>query len=220
MAESQRVSSNNPSTNESKHSTKNPLLRFALKRFFASVNGMMPDVRTVFDAGCGEGYGAQAILKQHSDVRIIGVDLSLEALRRVPAQTPAMLVAQADVTRLPIASNSADIVLSFEVMEHLPDPAGALAEYQRVSRRYIMVSVPNEPLFRLLRMLRGDNLRQWGNHPEHINHWNLLSLQRYLSRHGLRVLKASSPPPFIWAIVLCEIKVETRSDSPKRTNTA
>jgi methylase of polypeptide subunit release factors len=80
------VSSSNPSTNESKHSTRNPLLRFALKRFFASVNGMMPGIQTIFDAGCGEGYGAQAILKQHSDIRIIGVDLSLEALRRVPAQ--------------------------------------------------------------------------------------------------------------------------------------
>jgi len=214
------VSSNNPSTNESKHSTTNPLLRFALKRFFASVNGMLPDVQTVFDAGCGEGYGAQAILQQHSDVRIIGVDLSLEALRRIPAQTPTMPVALADVTRLPIASNSADIVLSFEVMEHLSNPAGALAEYQRVSRRYVMVSVPNEPLFRLLRMLRGDDLRQWGNHPEHINHWNLWSLQRYLRKHGLRVIKACSPPPFIWAIVLCEITAETRSDSPRRTHTA
>lgn len=214
------MSSNNRSTNEAKHSTTNPLLRFALKRFFASVNGMLPDVQTVFDAGCGEGYGAQAILQQRSDVRIIGVDLSLEALRRIPAQAPSMPVAQADVTRLPIASNSADIVLSFEVMEHLSNPAGALAEYQRVSRRYVMVSVPNEPLFRLLRMLRGDDLRQWGNHPEHINHWNLWSLQRYLRKHGLRVIKACSPPPFIWAIVLCEITAETRSDSPRRTHTA
>jgi SAM-dependent methyltransferase len=218
--ERQRVSSKSLSTNESKHSTKNPLLRFALKRFFASVNAMIPGVKTVFDAGCGEGYGAQAILKQHSDIRIIGVDRSLEALHQVPAQIPAMPVAQADVTRLPIASKSADIVLSFEVMEHLPDPAGALAEYQRVSRRYVMVSVPNEPLFRLLRMLRGDDLRHWGNHPEHINHWNLWSLQRYLRQHGLRVIRASSPPPFIWAIVLCEITAEIRSDSPRRTNTA
>ena len=192
------------SSNESKHSTQNPLLRYALRRFFVTINRLIPEVNTVLDAGCGEGYGAREILKKHNKLQIIGTDLSFTALKQVPLLAPEMLFFLLDVTQLPVAANSVDLVTSFEVMEHLPDPDRALEEYKRVSKRYIMISVPNEPLFRLLRMARGDNIAQWGNHPEHINHWNLVSLQRYMRNHGLRVIKAASPPPFIWAIVLCE----------------
>lgn len=193
------------SSNESKHSTRNPLLRYALKRFFATINRLMPEVNTVLDAGCGEGYGAREILKAHDDLRIIGTDLSLTALMQVPLLVPEMPVFLSDVTKLPVPTDSVDLVVSFEVMEHLPHPDLALEEYKRVSNRYIMISVPNEPLFRLLRMARGDNIAQWGNHPEHVNHWDLFTLQKYVQKHGLRVVKAVSPPPFIWAIVLCEI---------------
>lgn len=193
------------STNESKHSTQNPFLRYALKRFFATINQMMPHVETILDAGCGEGYAAREILKEHSRLQILGTDLSLMALQKVPLLAPEMPTFLSDVTALPVADNSVDLVMSFEVMEHLPHPERALGEYKRVSKRYIMISVPNEPIFRLLRMARGDNIAQWGNHPEHVNHWNLFSLQKYMEKHGLSVTRASSPPPFIWAIVLCEI---------------
>jgi SAM-dependent methyltransferase len=193
-------------TNEIKHQSANPLLRFALRRFFEVVNRMMPAASVVIDAGCGEGYGVREIQQQRGDMRFYGVDLSAQALHKSRQISAEMPVCVADVTRLPFADKCADVVLSLEVLEHLPDPAAAITEYKRVSRRYILVSTPNEPLFRLLRMARGDNIGQWGNHPEHVNHWNLLSLQKFLAGHDLRIGQAAIPPPFIWSVVLGEIR--------------
>lgn len=192
------------SSNEVKHRTGNPLLRFALERFFNTMTAMLPSVDSILDAGCGEGYAASRILAQHPQAKIVGVDLSFEAVQQVAAVSPETPACVADVTRLPVGANSFDMVISLEVLEHLPDPAAAIHAYRAVSRRYVFVSVPNEPLFRGLRMLRGDNLSQWGNHPEHINHWNLMTIQRFLRDNGLQVLRAASPPPFIWSMVLCE----------------
>lgn len=195
------------SSNEIKYVTKNPLLRFALRRFFQSVNHLLPDVESVLDAGCGEGYGAKEIIAEHEPLKIYGVDLSLNALKKSLEVNPYVLVCQADITQLPVPDCCVDMVMSLEVLEHIPDPDQAIEEYKRVTRRYMLLSVPNEPLFRILRMLRGDDIKQWGNHPEHVNHWNLYSFQRFIRRHQLRVIRSVCPPPFIWTIVLCEIDV-------------
>lgn len=194
------------STNESKHVTKNPILRFALQRFFNSVNRILPDVNSIIDAGCGEGYGARGLRTGREYLDIYGFDLSISALRKSLAIESSISVSQADVTRLPVPNDCVDLVMSLEVLEHIPEPDRAIEEYKRVTRRYLLLSVPNEPLFRMLRMLRGDNIRQWGNHPEHVNHWNYFSFQRFIKSHQLQVIRATCPPPFIWTIALCEIK--------------
>ncbi|MCC6612474.1 MAG: class I SAM-dependent methyltransferase [Anaerolineae bacterium] len=192
-------------TNESKHQTQNPLLRFALRRFFETINEMMPEVDQLLDAGCGEGYGVREMLDQHPRMKSFGVDIAYPAVMKVAEISPTTAVSVADVTRLPLRDNCVDLVTSFEVLEHLAQPDAAVRDYRRVSRRYVLISTPNEPMFRLLRMVRGDNFRQWGNHPEHVNHWNSYTLARFLSRQGLKVLRVASPPPFIWTIVLCEV---------------
>lgn len=53
-----------------------------------------------------------------------------------------------DVTQLSLASASVDVVLSFEVLEHVPDYRTALREFQRVLRPggLLVVSVPFLPL--------------------------------------------------------------------------
>ncbi len=59
-----------------------------------------------------------------------------------------------------------------EVLEHVPDPAAVLAEMFRVASRWVLVSVPREPLWRGLNMARGSYLRDFGNTPGHLNHWS------------------------------------------------
>lgn len=45
-----------------------------------------------------------------------------------------------------------DIVIATEVLEHLDDPAEAIRKMKSLSRRYILISVPNEPFFSLFRL--------------------------------------------------------------------
>lgn len=94
------------------------------------------DVRTVCDIGCGNGILTNLIGKSHFAV---GMDRSWAALKWVEQNA-----CQADIASVPFADNSFDLVLSTEVIEHLPYRAylSGLSEIVRIARRYILISVP------------------------------------------------------------------------------
>jgi SAM-dependent methyltransferase len=112
------------------------------ERIERTIASIPPEVRTLLDAGCGNGNLINALLdRQPSQLdRIVGLDWSAEALRHVRSEKR-----QGSVTELPFAVGEFDLVTSLEVIEHLPqsDFDKAIAEYQRVARRFIMVTVPN-----------------------------------------------------------------------------
>ena len=58
--------------------------------------------------------------------------------------------------------------------------AMALAELARVARGAVILSVPHEPYFQAGNLMRGKYLSGWGNHPEHVQHWNPASFERFL----------------------------------------
>ena len=71
-----------------------------------------------------------------------------------------------------------------------------------MARSHLLVSVPHEPLWRLLNMARGAYLREFGNTPGHVNHFTKRGFVRLLSRHG-EVLEARSPFP--WTMLLVRV---------------
>jgi len=93
----------------------------------------------VLDVACGTGYGTAML-------GAVGVDLSLEALRYA-RRHPARYVA-ADAARLPF-DRVFDTVVSFETIEHVPDPGRFVAECARVLRPggLFIVSTPNRELW-------------------------------------------------------------------------
>jgi SAM-dependent methyltransferase len=99
------------------------------------------DARSILDVGCGNGLFANMEKKGRLK---IGIDLSMTALEFLNA--PAI---QADAAAIPFQDSSFDASLSMEMMEHLPESiySKVLKELKRVSRRYILISVPyNENL--------------------------------------------------------------------------
>jgi SAM-dependent methyltransferase len=54
---------------------------------------------------------------------------------------PVDVVAPGDA--LPFDDDAVDFVFASHVLEHIPDPLGALAEWRRVARRYVVVIVPH-----------------------------------------------------------------------------
>ena len=194
------------SENERKYTSPNSLRRLALNRYFATVDEFMPvDVKTMLNAGCGEGFDARRIGETNLELALTGFDISHGAVQKVRSICPSMQACVGDVTQPPFARKSVDMVISLEVLEHLENPSAAIEAYKKLSRRYLLLGVPNEPIFRLLRMANGMDIRAFGDHPEHIQHWNLFSFRRFLEKHDLRILKSASPAPFIWSIVLCEL---------------
>jgi ubiquinone/menaquinone biosynthesis C-methylase UbiE len=94
----------------------------------------------VLDLGCGEGrHVINAYL--HGEVTAIGVDLNHRDLltsreRFLPfaqaSGTKQFYLQQADATQLPFADHSIDKIICSEVLEHIPDYQGVLAEIERI----------------------------------------------------------------------------------------
>jgi hypothetical protein len=72
----------------------------------------------------------------------------------------------------------------------------------RVASRWLLVSVPHEPLWRMLNVARGAYLRQLGNTPGHLNHWTQRGFVALLGRYGQIVQTRS---PFPWTMLLVRV---------------
>jgi 2-polyprenyl-3-methyl-5-hydroxy-6-metoxy-1,4-benzoquinol methylase len=188
-----------------KYGSTNPVVRRLMRGFTAELDALLEAAapRSVLDVGCGEGV----LTEQWADrfERVVGVDLEDPARRREwERRTRTNLEFRAaDAASLPFAENEFDLVCGVEMLEHLPDPASALDEMARVARSWVLVSTPQEPLWRILNMLRGAHWRTLGNTPGHLNHWSAGGLRTLVSRYG-RVAAARSPLP--WVMVLVEVR--------------
>lgn len=88
--------------------------------------------RTVLNAGCG--LGGYSMWLRHVGFDVVDLDLSLEVLKIRRAQDASAATVQADVTSLPFAASTFDVVLCARVLTHLSHPASALQEMGRVTR--------------------------------------------------------------------------------------
>ncbi len=110
------------------------------------------DGKVVLDAGCGEGYGL-AEARWHGATRAIGVDNEAPVVAHVQAvygaQDDGIEAIRADLADLPLEDDTIDVVVSFQVIEHLHDVGGYLAELRRVTRPggRILIATPNRITF-------------------------------------------------------------------------
>ena len=189
-----------------KYGSTNPVVR----RLMAGFEGTLAELfaqaapESVLDVGCGEGVLTHQWAEALGERRIVGIDLDDEKLkaewatrRRPNLEYRAMLA-----EHMPFADDEFDVACAIEVLEHVPDPAHTVAEMARVARRHLLVSVPREPLWRMLNMARGAYLTDLGNTPGHVNHWSKRSFVRLLSQHGEVVEKRS---PFPWTMLLVRL---------------
>jgi hypothetical protein len=86
-------------------------------------------------------------------------------------------------------------VVCCEVLEHLTDPARALGVLARLAQPSLIVSVPREPLWRMLNMARGRYWRALGNTPGHLQHWSAPSFLALLEAH-VEVREVRMPLPW------------------------
>jgi SAM-dependent methyltransferase len=87
--------------------------------------------RRVLDAGCGLGYGS-GMLAAGGAKEVTGVDLAEEVVAAARAAVPEARFETGDVRSLPFADDSFDLVVCFEVIEHVADQEATLDELRRV----------------------------------------------------------------------------------------
>lgn len=197
-----RRSSENLAPIQTKYTDRSPLVRFANRRFHTAIHSMLSTVPfgTVLDAGSGEGV-VMASLKNGFSAEFVGLDLDYGRLVEARKRLAAIPLVSGDVHTLPFPDDAFDLVICLEVLEHVGGPSRAISELHRVTRRFLLASVPNEPWWRIGNMLRLKYLQDWGNTPEHINHWSTRQFVQFIEPHfEIREVRR----PLLWSFVLGE----------------
>jgi 2-polyprenyl-3-methyl-5-hydroxy-6-metoxy-1,4-benzoquinol methylase len=189
-----------------KYGSTNPVVRRLMGRFESTLEELYAQAApgSVLDVGCGEGVLVHRWARENPDTRLVGIDLQEESIQAGWAERTApnleYRVMQAE--NLPFADGEFELASAIEVLEHVPDPAHTVAEMARCASRHLLVSVPHEPLWRMLNMARGAYWRELGNTPGHLNHFSRRSFVALLSRHG-QVVEVRSPFP--WTMLLVRL---------------
>lgn len=95
----------------------------------------LPESGTMLDVGCGSGQTMSWFRSLHPGWRTVGIDVSGDAV--AAARRDEVRVSRASGLELPFAARSVDVVVTLDVIQHLPLGGGdrrALVEMRRVLR--------------------------------------------------------------------------------------
>ena len=132
-----------------KHTSGNPLKIFFIDNFYKVILKIVKNIKinTILDVGCGEGFTLNKFKKEGIGKTYKGIDYSNDAILIGKKLYPDLDLSQGNIYKLPFKNNSFDLVVCNEVLEHLENPEKGIKELIRVSKKYILLSVPNEPFF-------------------------------------------------------------------------
>lgn len=146
-------------------------------RCVGTLHGLAPE--SLLDVGSGRGVFLWTLLSQMPQLPITCLDIldhRVELINTVSkGGYPDLQARQLDVRETGFEDDQFDVATALEVLEHLPDPGRAVRELVRMTRRYLLISVPSKP----------------DNNPEHIQCFEAKDLERLLLDNGVREVQLS-----------------------------
>ncbi len=194
---------------EDKYASKNPIAQKLLNNFFQSIADLLhliknSDINTMTECGSGKGQVTQFIANQIQLDQINSFDISLEDLAISKENNDKDYINFYQKSIYDISDDEkADLIVCCEVLEHLEFPEEAIKKMARLNGQYYLFSVPNEPIWRILNFIRGKYMRDWGNTPDHCNHWSTKKFKELVSKH-LDIIEVRKPLP--WTMILAKPK--------------
>jgi 2-polyprenyl-3-methyl-5-hydroxy-6-metoxy-1,4-benzoquinol methylase len=190
-----------------KYSTQNPIARNMVNRFLNSVDGLVARVAPpdIHEVGCGEGHLISRYTSRN--IKLTASDFSEQIITLAKSiadgQNLSVEFKVKSIYSLVAPEDMANLILCCEVFEHLEDPDLALNTIANVANPYLIASVPKEPIWRMLNMLRGKYLGDFGNTPGHLQHWSERKFVKFMESR-FDILEVLTPFP--WTLVLARVK--------------
>lgn len=184
-----------------KHGSKNPIEKYLLNRYKLILLKLINQlsINRCYEVGSGEGYILQLLEDNFSFDLLIGSDIDFELMRdsKKSKNSTIRIINEADF--LPFINQKIDLILACEVLEHLKNPNLFLRECVRLKAQYYIFTVPNEPLWRILNILRFKYLQDLGNTPGHLNHWTKQQFIKLVSSY-LDIIEVLYSQPWIFLL--------------------
>lgn len=172
------------SKNYIKYTHPSSLYQYTVARFFHDFYSIYckTGARSILEIGCGEGFVLDYLAKRNPDLDLIGVDLNKEAVGMASRVSASVIkYVCADGRNIPFRDNSFDLVILSEVLEHVEGPEHILESAIRVSKSYLLATVPLEPYFQgVADALHGLKL---AHDPDHVNFWTKSKFKRWLNHY-------------------------------------
>lgn len=188
-----------------KYGARNPVVRRIMRNFETTLSQLIAQVkpRSIHEVGCGEGYWTlrwtdQGIAARGSDFSARVIDLA--RMNAVSRHADPTIFETRSIYDLNPLHDAAELVVCCEVLEHLERPEQALRTLRSVANPHLIASVPREPLWSMLNMMRGKYLSAAGNTPGHIQRWSQRAFIALVQNH-FEVLEVRAPLP--WTMLLC-----------------
>lgn len=187
-----------------KYQSSNPLVQRLMNGFTHALEALTKQAAPtdIHEVGCGEGYWSIRFAQKGYPVR--GSDFSRQVVALAEQNSAAAGLSIAFSARsiydLSPPADAANLIICCEVFEHLEHPERALEVLSMIATPYLLVSVPREPVWRILNIARGKYWGELGNTPGHLQHWSKRSFLRFLSQR-FDVIATRSPLP--WTMALC-----------------
>jgi ubiquinone/menaquinone biosynthesis C-methylase UbiE len=133
---------------------------------------------SILDVGCGSGVYVLELAERY---QIRGVDYQpFPTWKERPD-----CFSVSDASQLDFDDNSVDTVISFETLEHLLQPQQALAEFYRVCKKNLILTVPNCEI--TSGMKRSKLIYNHWIDPTHVNFFTMDSLKQMVEEVGFNV---------------------------------
>ena len=191
-----------------KYNSKNPIVNWVMRNFHESIDDAVDiaNPESILEVGCGEGYWVMKWAQK--GITASGMDFSTHAIElartnAVGIGLPETLFSVKNVYDLSEDDRGRDLVVCCEVLEHLDSPQKGLDALQAITKDYVLLSVPREPLWCALNMLRGKYISEFGNTPGHIQHWSKKGFINLVETY-FDIVRVYSPLP--WTMLLCRAK--------------
>jgi len=172
---------------EGKYTNSNVVAKILLQNFYKTIfkiaQPINSELKRVLEVGCGHGYSTQHLSKIFGESTLEALDVDQKLVQDAKKKNPDIQIAIESIYNLNRDDEKFDLIILLEVLEHLSFPELALEELYRVTKKYCIISVPNEPLWRILNMVRGSYWREFGNTPGHVNHWSKSGITRLVGNY-------------------------------------